>query len=167
MVTISDEVGKHKCNVLEINLADKYTIAALQMSKHCTFQYYFNAPQNINVSHKLELVPTEVVLLCYFWLAVSPYRKTIGPIICECTFWFWLRNWSYLPLRMKFIVGIKWCNVWDKQSPLPCEQHGPRASVTTETSAFGLGFCCNYWVPRTMFFTRHGRPWSIPTKQYI
>ena len=26
-------------------------------------------------------------------------------------------------------------------SPTPCEKHGPRASVTTKTSAFGLGFC--------------------------
>ena len=26
-------------------------------------------------------------------------------------------------------------------SPMPCEKHGPRASVTTKTSAFGLGFC--------------------------
>ena len=26
-------------------------------------------------------------------------------------------------------------------SPVPCEKHGPRASVTTKTSAFGLGFC--------------------------
>ena len=25
--------------------------------------------------------------------------------------------------------------------PMPCEKHGPRASVTTKTSAFGLGFC--------------------------
>ena len=24
---------------------------------------------------------------------------------------------------------------------MPCEKHGPRASVTTKTSAFGLGFC--------------------------
>ena len=23
-----------------------------------------------------------------------------------------------------------------------------------------------YWVPRAMFFTRHGRPWSKPTTQY-
>ena len=26
-------------------------------------------------------------------------------------------------------------------SPVPCEKHGPRASVTTKISAFGLGFC--------------------------
>ena len=26
-------------------------------------------------------------------------------------------------------------------SPMPCEKHGPRASVTTKTSAFGLGLC--------------------------
>ena len=26
-------------------------------------------------------------------------------------------------------------------SPMPCQKHGPRASVTTKTSAFGLGFC--------------------------
>ena len=26
-------------------------------------------------------------------------------------------------------------------SPMPCEKHGPRASITTKTSAFGLGFC--------------------------
>ena len=26
-------------------------------------------------------------------------------------------------------------------SPMSCEKHGPRASVTTKTSAFGLGFC--------------------------
>ena len=47
-------------------------------------------------------------------------------------------------------------------SPMPCEKHGPRASVTTKTSAFGLGFCL-LQVPRAMFFTRHGRPWSNPT----
>ena len=35
-------------------------------------------------------------------------------------------------------------------SPMPCEKHGPRASVTT----------------KTMFFTRHGRPWSNPTMIY-
>ena len=26
-------------------------------------------------------------------------------------------------------------------SPMPCEKHGPWPSVTTKTSAFGLGFC--------------------------
>ena len=26
-------------------------------------------------------------------------------------------------------------------SPMSCEKHGPRASVTTKTSAFGFGFC--------------------------
>ena len=26
-------------------------------------------------------------------------------------------------------------------SPMPCEKHGPRASVTTKTEAEGLGFC--------------------------
>ena len=46
-------------------------------------------------------------------------------------------------------------------SPMPCEKHGRRASVTTKASAFGLGFV--HWVPRAMFFTQHGRPWSNPT----
>ena len=31
-------------------------------------------------------------------------------------------------------------SIWS-WSPMPCEKHGPRASVTTKTSAFGLGFC--------------------------
>ena len=30
--------------------------------------------------------------------------------------------------------------IWSWSS-MPCEKHGPRASVTTKTSAFGLGFC--------------------------
>ena len=45
---------------------------------------------------------------------------------------------------------------------MPYEKHGPRASVTTKTSASVFV----YWVPRAMFFTRHGRPWSNPTTQY-
>ena len=31
-------------------------------------------------------------------------------------------------------------SIWS-WSPMPCEKHGPRASVTTKTSAFGLGLC--------------------------
>ena len=31
-------------------------------------------------------------------------------------------------------------SIWS-WSPMPCEKDGPRASVTTKTSAFGLGFC--------------------------
>ena len=31
-------------------------------------------------------------------------------------------------------------SIWS-WSPMPCGKHGPRASVTTKTSAFGLGFC--------------------------
>ena len=46
-------------------------------------------------------------------------------------------------------------------SPVPCKKHGPRASVTTKTSAFSLGFCL--LSPSGHFFTRHGRPWSNPT----
>ena len=46
-------------------------------------------------------------------------------------------------------------------SPMPREKHGPRASVTTKTSAFGLGFCL--LSPSDHVFTRHGRPWSNPT----
>ena len=30
--------------------------------------------------------------------------------------------------------------IWSWSS-MPCEKHGPRASVTTKTSAFGIGFC--------------------------
>ena len=59
-------------------------------------------------------------------------------------------------------INQRACNnsIWS-WSPMPCEKHGPRASVTTKTSAFGLGFCL--MSPRAMFFTRHGRPWSNPT----
>ena len=45
------------------------------------------------------------------------------------------------------IVIVKKINQWAcynriwSWSPMPCEKHGPRASVTTKTSAFGLGFC--------------------------
>ena len=42
-------------------------------------------------------------------------QKTINQRVCYNRIWSW--------------------------SPMPCEKHGPRASVTTKTSAFGLGFC--------------------------
>ena len=40
------------------------------------------------------------------------------------------------------IINQRACynRIWS-WSPVPCEKHGPRASVTTKTSAFGLGFC--------------------------
>ena len=48
---------------------------------------------------------------------------------------------------------------------MPCEKHGPRASVTTKTRPSASVFV--YWVPRAMFFTRHGRPWSNPTAYHF
>ena len=43
-------------------------------------------------------------------------------------------------------------------SPMPCEKHGPWASVTTKTSGFV------YWVPRAMFFYT---AWETMIKSYI
>ena len=42
--------------------------------------------------------------------------------------------------RKKIYLRACYNRIWS-WSPMPCEKHGPRASVTTKTSAFGLGFC--------------------------
>ena len=44
--------------------------------------------------------------------------------------------------KMKKKINLWACynRIWS-WSLMPCEKHGPRASVTTKTSAFGLGFC--------------------------
>ena len=44
-----------------------------------------------------------------------------------------------LPWRHQ-LKAVHCCGIWS-WSPMPCEKHGPRASVTTKTSTFGLGFC--------------------------
>ena len=42
-------------------------------------------------------------------------------------------------------INLRACynRIWS-WSPMPCEKHGPRASITTKTSAFGLGPCFSY-----------------------
>ena len=56
----------------------------------------------------------------------------------------------------KIIQRACYNRIWS-WSPMPCEKHGPRASVRKKNLFFV------YWVPLAMFFTRHGRPWSNPT----
>ena len=71
----------------------------------------------------------------------------------------WATNCPFKSTKIKVSVNKmkKKINQWAcynriwSWSPMPCEKHGPRASVFV------------YWVPRAMFFTRHGRPWSNPT----
>ena len=46
-------------------------------------------------------------------------------------------------------------------SPMPCEKHGPQASVTTKTSAFSLGFC----LPSPSGHVFH-TAWEIMIKSY-
>ena len=61
----------------------------------------------------------------------------------------WATNCPFKALKFKFL-WTKWkkkINQWAcynriwSWSPMQCEKHDPGASVTTKTSAFGLGFC--------------------------
>ena len=61
----------------------------------------------------------------------------------------WAKNCLFWCTKIHIYVNKTWkifnqraCynRIWS-WSPMPCEKHGPRASVTTKTSAFGLGFC--------------------------
>ena len=51
-------------------------------------------------------------------------------------------------------------SIWS-WSPMSCEKHDSRASVTTKPRP--LASVVVYWVPRAMFVIWHGRPWSNPT----
>ena len=58
-------------------------------------------------------------------------------------------------------------------SPMPCEKHGPRASVTAKNSAFGLGFCLRspsghvfHTAGETMIKSYNMTPWTLPMRQW-
>ena len=44
------------------------------------------------------------------------------------------------PYKLSVCKQVAGYSIW-LWSPMQCEKHGPRASVTTKTWAFGLGFC--------------------------
>ena len=61
----------------------------------------------------------------------------------------WAKNCPFWSTKINIYVSKAWKKINQRAcynriwswSPVPCEKHGPRASVTTKTSAFGLGFC--------------------------
>ena len=76
-----------------------------------------------------------------------PGNKNFCSEILQREYWV-VGNWYH---------GL-YCRIWS-WSPVPCEKHGPRDSVDKNR---GPASVFVYWVPRAMFFTRHGRPWSNP-----
>ena len=82
----------------------------------------------------------------------------------------WAKNCLFLSAKIHIYVNKtqKKINQWAcynriwSWSPMPCEKHGPRASVTTKTSAFGLGFCL--LSPSGHVFHT---PWETMIKSYI
>ena len=80
-----------------------------------------------------------------------PISKHINSYSCE-------KTWKKINQQACYNRIWSW-------SPMPCEKHGPWASVTTKPRPSASVFV--YWVPRATFFTRHGRPWSNPTTYYF
>ena len=80
------------------------------------------------------------------------------------THWGWDKMVAIL--QTKFSNAFSWRKMYEFWLKfhwslfLRVQKHGPRASVTTKPRPSASVFV--YWVPRAMFFTRHGRPWSNP-----
>ena len=61
-------------------------------------------------------------------------------VVLDFFFKFWaLRSHFLLEFDASTNFDRKYCRIWSWSS-MPCEKHGPRASVTTKTSAFCPGF---------------------------